>query len=132
MKGRTELALVAVALMTGCGASNDAGPTGEDLGAQGQALVPGDPYFSNPPTTYQQPGEVTTGKEGNLPVCRVWYANTWHPGKVWPTSNGQCLFEYGGQGLAAGPNMPNRPAQVATFETGLYRAGMHWQQLTRT
>jgi len=119
MKRYRMMSLLAVSSLIGCGAMNDLDPSGE--GADSQALVIGN---WSAPSSFLASGAVITGRPSlNLPVCRAAYDNGWHPGKFW---RGQCLFEWGGQGLAAGPNVDRRPAQVSTFETLVNDGVINW------
>src|SRR5262245_7874319 len=104
---RMTLPLLALSLIAGCGAA----PSGSAVDTQDPLLV-GNWSGSS---MFLQPGAVTTAQGSlNLPVCRAPYDGGWHPGKFW---QGQCLFEWGGQGLAAGPASNGRGAVVSTFQT---------------
>ena len=122
--------------MSGCGAQapDDVRP-GEDIGAEGQAwslagsgqCPAGQPSATgcwSQPSASQQPGAFTSNFGTLLlPICRAYWVNGWHPGKIWNT---QCLFEYGGTGVTAGNDVPGRNANVRTFETLINDGHYFW------
>ena len=120
MKWLRMMSVLAVSSLVGCGAATDAeDPSNE--GKAAQELMPGN---WSAPSNILASGAVTTGRPTlNLPVCRAPWDGGWHPGKFWL---GQCLFEWGGQGLAAGPSVNGRASQVATFETLVNNGGISW------
>lgn len=125
MKWFAMTSLFALSSLVGCGAQTDAvDPSNE--GTSPQELIVGN--WSGP-SAFLASGAVTTGQPSlNLPVCRAPFDNGWHPGKFW---KGQCLFEWGGQGLAAGPDVPERKAQVANFETLVNNGGISWVPMVK-
>lgn len=111
--------LASAGVLAGCGSP------GSEVGQDNEEYVLG--TWSAPQSTLAS-GAFTTGSDLNLPVCRARWDNGWQPGKYW---HSQCLFEFGGQGLAAGPNVPGRAANEPTFETLIGNTRMSWVPISK-
>ena len=122
MKNLLSISLVAI--VAGCGSAEGSAPDEAEVTGTTQEAWTNPSQWSGS-SSVLQPGAMTGGNL-NLPVCRVSYAGVWHPGKYWKA---QCLFEYGGQGLAAGPTSNGRTSVVPTFQTLLNDGNFRWYRM---